>query len=49
MKRLLLPIALICFTVLCLLFIHIDNIGMLDQEKIALDKQNTKNYTEKVQ
>ncbi len=47
MKQFLLPIVLICFTILCLAFIHIDNMNKLNQEKMALGKhENTEVYSE---
>ncbi len=50
MKQFLLPAVLICFTALCLVFVHIDNMNKLNEEKIALDKkQNLEVYTKSIQ
>ncbi|SEK37363.1 hypothetical protein SAMN04487910_0372 [Aquimarina amphilecti] len=38
MKQLLLPVVLICFTIFCLGFVHIDNMNELDKEKSELKK-----------
>ncbi len=50
MKQFLLPVVLICFTILCLVFVHIDNMNKLNKEKIALDKkQDKKMHTKSIQ
>lgn len=41
MKRLLLPIILICFTILCLVFVHVDNMNKLGKEIGKVDQSNT--------
>ncbi len=51
MKRLVLPVVLISFTVICLCFVHIDNINKLDKElntiqsqkEFKLDSRNVQN------
>ncbi len=45
MKRLLLPIVLITFAVICLSIVHIDNVNRLDAQSNELRKKhNTKQY-----
>ena len=39
MKRLLLPVLLICFAIFCLSYIHIDNMNKINEEKAAIEKQ----------
>ncbi|GAA4271687.1 hypothetical protein U6A24_13955 [Aquimarina gracilis] len=43
MKRLLLPIALIAFAIICLSIVHIDNVNKLDQQSKELRKKHQTN------
>ncbi len=40
MKQFLLPIALICFTMFCLIFVHIDNMNKIQKERITMKVQD---------
>ncbi len=45
MKRLLLPLVLISFSVICLSIVHIDNVNKLESQSIELRKKHkTKVY-----
>ncbi len=48
MKRLLLPIALIAFTIVCLSIVHIDNINKLDTQSNELRKKQQTEFNTKV-
>ncbi len=43
MKRLLLPIALIAFAIICLSIVHIDNVNKLDAQSKELRKKHQTN------
>ncbi|WP_024770052.1 hypothetical protein [Aquimarina macrocephali] len=47
MKRLLLPIVLITFAVICLSIVHIDNINKLDAQSNELRKKHQTKHTVK--
>ncbi len=49
MKRLLLPIVLIAFAVICLSIVHIDNVNKLDAQSNELRKKYQTEYTIKHQ
>ncbi|MEW7291998.1 hypothetical protein [Aquimarina sp. 2304DJ70-9] len=40
MKQFLIPIALLCFTMACLTFVHIDNMNKISKENIVLEIQD---------
>lgn len=49
MKRLLLPLALIAFAVICLSIVHIDNVNKLDAQSEELRKKiNSENGIEQL-
>ncbi|WP_299443811.1 hypothetical protein [uncultured Aquimarina sp.] len=41
MKQLLLPVVLICFTIFCLGFVHMDNMNELEKERNSIEKTDT--------
>lgn len=45
MKRLLLPIVLISFAVICLSIVHIDNVNKLDAQSNELRKKQEEGFT----
>ncbi len=48
MKQFLIPIALICFTMACLIFVHIDNMNKISEENIALEMEDTNIYPQPI-
>ncbi len=49
MKRLLLPIALIAFAIICLSIVHIDNVNKLDAQSKELRKKHQTNEGSEIQ